>query len=403
MKEEKVIENIDDDILKLTSDLIKIESPYFHEDRVMDFTLGWLQDNNMPVQVHSYHEKKVTGFKGKNLLGEIKGSSEGPAVLLNGHLDTVNLCSGWKHDPYGADLEDGKLYGVGSLDMKSGCAAIMLAVNAFVKNHKDFNGSILYSLVSDEEGPYGLGTNALIVDEMITNCDVAIVPEPSAGFCHVPFPCLCLGARGGLSYKVTVEGKSAHAAEPEAGISAIYESSKLIKALKELKGIEDPKLGSGSTCITNSAGGGEAACSVSEQASFSVFRHITVGENPKTVRDEIYQAAKDAGVKGKVSVEFREAPNPGADSFLPYTVSESNPYTKMFKQSVKDSTGVDARIDYFSSIGDFCYLGTRLGLPTYVYGPEGENYHSADEFVYIDSAARTAETIYDYLIKILLD
>ncbi len=403
MNGEKVIEGIDEKILKLTSDLIQIESPYFHESRIMDFAYKWFKERGIPARVHEFKEDKVTGFNGKNIVGELKGGSDGPKVLLNGHLDTVNLCEGWTKDPYGAEFVDGKLYGVGALDMKSGCAAIMLAIEAFKENVKEFNGSILYTLVSDEEGPYGLGTNAAIVDGIIDNCDVAIVPEPSSGFCRVPFPCLCLGARGGFSYTVTVKGRSAHAAEPEKGVSAIYEASKLIVALKELKGIEDPKLGAGSTCITSSSGGGQAACSVSEEAVFSVFRHITVGETPDSVRDEILKAAKDAGVKGTVKVRFREAPNPGADSFLPYTVSESNPYTKILKQSIKDVTGIAANIDYFSSIGDFNYLGTRADLPTYVFGPMGENFHSADEFVYIDTAARTAETIYDYLIKILLD
>lgn len=403
MKEKNVIDGIDDSILQLTSDLIKIESPYFHEARIMDYAYEWMRKRSLPADFHEYHEKKVTGFKGKNLVGELKGGSEGPTVLLNGHLDTVNLCDGWTRAPYGAELIDGKLYGVGALDMKSGSAAIMLALEAFSRNVKTFNGSVLYSLVSDEEGPYGLGTNALIVDDMLGNADVAIVPEPSAGFCRVPFPCLCLGARGGLSYTVNIKGRSAHAAEPEKGISSIYEASKLIVALKELKGIEDPKLGAGSTCITSSTGGGQAACSVSEDASFSVFRHITVGETPETVREEILNAAKTAGLKGTVEVKFRDSPNPGAESFLPYTVSESNPYTKIFKESVQDVTGVAASINYFSSIGDFCYLGTRMGLPTYVFGPMGENYHSANEFVYIDTAARTAETIYDYLIKILVD
>ncbi len=401
MNEKTIIEGIDEKILKLTSDLVKIESPYFHEERIMDFAYEWLKARGLPAQMHSFHEKKVTGFKGKNVVGELKGSGEGPTVLLNGHLDTVNLCSGWTRDPYGAELIDGKLYGVGALDMKSGSAAIMLAIEAFARHVDNFNGSILYTLVCDEEGPYGLGTNAIIVDGIAGHSDVAVVPEPSAGFCRKPFPCLCLGARGGLSYTVTVTGRSAHAAEPEKGISAILESSKLIVALKALKGVQDPKLGAGSTCITSASGGGQAACSVSEEATFSVFRHITVGENPETVRAEIFQAAKDAGVKGTVQVAFRDVPNPGAESFLPYTVSENNPYTKTFKQSVQDVTGVTANIDYFSSIGDFCYLGTRMGLPTYVFGPMGENFHSADEYVYIDSAARTAEVIYDYLVKIL--
>ena len=81
--------------------------------------------------------------------------------------------------------------------MKSGCAAIMLAVAKFAKEHQA-NGSfgkLIYHLVSDEEGPYGLGT-VFIINDNIHNvakeADFAIIAEPSAGFAKVPHPCVCL-------------------------------------------------------------------------------------------------------------------------------------------------------------------------------------------------------------------
>jgi len=80
---------------KLLSDLIKIPSPFFREDEVMEYVLKWFKDKDLPAEIHNFHEKKVTNFDGKNIVGSLKGDDEGPKVLLNGHLDTVEICEGW--------------------------------------------------------------------------------------------------------------------------------------------------------------------------------------------------------------------------------------------------------------------------------------------------------------------
>ncbi len=387
--------------VNLLTDLVKIESPYFHEAEIMDYTYSWLQKRGLPATYHHYHESKITNFKGTNVVGELTGSEEGPTVLLNGHLDTVQICDGWTKDPLGAKIEGGKLYGVGALDMKGGDTAIMLAVEAFAATVPQFNGKVQYTFVSDEEGPYGLGTDALIVDNIISDVDVAIVTEPSSGFCGIEFPCLCLGARGGWNYKVSITGKSAHAANPEKGINAITEASRLICELEKAELKVHPKLGKGALCVIDIEGGG-AACSVADKAVFSIFRHVIIGEDRDYLIKEVEDAAERAGVKGRLSIKFRDAPNPDSVGFQPYVVSESNPYTKAFKESILDATGEDPHIAYFSSMGDFNYLGSRSRLPTYIFGPNGQNYHSADEYVELDSVVKTGEVIYDYLKRILI-
>jgi len=387
---------------ELLTDLVKIPSPFFREDEVMEYTFNWLKERGLSAEYHEFHEKKVTDFEGTNVVGKLQGSDEGPSVLLNGHLDTVEICDGWTKEPLGAEIEGNKMYGVGSLDMKSGSAAIMLAVEAFKNTVEDFNGEILYTFVSDEEGPFGLGTDNLILDGYTDNADVAIVPEPSSGFAGEDFPCLCLGARGGWKYEVELKGKSAHGANPEKGINAISEASKVLLELENAELKSHEKLGPGAMCVIDIEGGG-APLSVPDQASFSVFRHVTIGEDKNYIRKEFEEAVKRANIKGEATLKFRDAPHKNCDGFLPYVVSESNPYTQSFKKSVSNVTGEDAKIAYFSSVGDFNYLGARAKLPTFVFGPNGENYHSADEYVELDTVVKTAEVIYDYLKEVLTD
>lgn len=386
---------------KLLSELISIYSPYLKEENAMEYVLKWFTDRDIPAQYHRYSEDRILKYNGINVIGRLTGDREGPRILLNGHVDTVEKTQDWATDPTVPTRDGDKLYGLGALDMKSGVAAIMMAVEAFKKNHKTFAGEIVYTIVSDEEGPYGLGTDALILDGITDNVDAAIVPEPSSGFVGKPFPVLCLGARGGWNYSVFLKGKAAHAANPEKGLSAIVEASKLIMELKGTKTIQDDKLGHGDICIIGMNGGG-AACSVAEKAVFTVFRHVVRGESRDYLVQEVMDAAKRAGIQAEIQVKFRDSPHALNGGFDPYTVEEDNPYTLKLRESISEVTGSPGEIEYFSSIGDFNYLGTRAGIPTFVFGPSGENYHTADEYVNLSSVVQTAEVIYRFLEKNLV-
>ncbi len=389
------------DLMDLACGLIRTESPYFHEEKVMEYARTWLSDRGLDPRVHEYTEDKITHFRGLNVVGRVQGSEKGLRVFLSGHLDTVNLCQGWTQDPFAAKSEGNKLYGLGALDMKSGTAALMAAMDAFRRKHPSFKGEIVYALVSDEEGPYGLGTRALLRDGILGKPDLALIPEPSSGFCKRPFPCVCLGARGGYNYTVRFTGKSAHAANPEEGISAILDAAKVIVGLKGTDLGRDEKLGKGSLCVIEARGGGQA-CSVADDASFTVFRHVVRGEDRAFLEREVAKAAKEAGIRSGYTVSFREDVFGQNGGFSPYIVEEDHPFSAKLLECARRVADKPPETAYFSSIGDFNTVASELGVPTFVFGPDGENYHSADEFVYIDTMVQTAETIYAFLESLLL-
>ncbi|MEL7647526.1 MAG: M20/M25/M40 family metallo-hydrolase [Sedimentibacter sp.] len=388
-----------DQTTKLLMDLVAIDSPYFEEDNIMNFVLEWFSSNHMEASVHEYHEKKVTGFKGKNIIVNLDSKKSGPVICINGHLDTVKLCSGWTTNPRGEVMDD-RLYGVGALDMKSGCASTMVALRAFYENHRDFNGRIIATYVSVEEGPYGMGTNSLIEDGYLKDVDFSIAAEPSAGFTGNSFPDICLGARGGYGLEVEFFGVSSHAATPELGINAASDAARFICELKNVHYVEDPHLGRGSACVVavESDGG---ACSVPDYAKVRLFWHIVVGENEKTVTDEIDKAIERAGIQCRYTIKFREAPSEGAKGFMPYTISAEEPMTRTFTETIKDVCRTDPSVSYFQSIGDFNYLGTRLGAPVVIFGAAGSNFHGSNEYVELESVYKTAEVIYAFLERVL--
>ena len=158
-----------EEFITLLRQLVEIESPYFHEDDVMAFVNKWLNERGVPAEIHTFYEGKETMFNGKNVVGIMDSGKPGPVIYLGGHLDTVSLCNGWTKPPFEGVVEGDYMYGVGTLDMKAGCAAIMLTLEKFAKEYFEpgkAKGKLVYHLVSDEEGPYGLGTVFIINDKI---------------------------------------------------------------------------------------------------------------------------------------------------------------------------------------------------------------------------------------------
>ncbi|MFT5873658.1 MAG: acetylornithine deacetylase/succinyl-diaminopimelate desuccinylase-like protein [Clostridium sp.] len=386
--------------IKLMKKLISTHSPYFHEEAIMEFTHKWFIENGISARIHEYHEAKITNFKGKNVICEMNGESDGPVICINGHMDTVNLCNGWSKEPYEGLVEGDKIYGVGALDMKSGSCASMLAIRKFHELNKSFHGKIIATFVSDEEGPYGLGTNALIEEGLFKDVDFSIIAEPSAGFNSLPFPNLCLGARGGYGLEVEFFGKAAHAALPSSGINAAVDAGKFMCELEKIDYVEDEFLGKGVACVVavESDGG---ACSVPDYAKVKLFWHIVVGENEKTIQNHIIDAIKKANIESDFKISFRDAPTEGSKGFLPFTVPKENHFVATFLESINDICECPPSISYFQSIGDFNYLGSRLNAPAIIFGAAGENFHGADEYATISSITKTADIIYEFLVKVL--
>ena len=269
--------------------LVACSSPYFHEGEMIEQAKDWFCAHGLPAKIHEFYESKETQFHGKNAVLLLDSGRPGPSIYLGGHLDTVKLCDGWTRDPFAGAIEGDDMYGVGALDMKSGCAAIMLALTQFYKDYHDqFCGQIICQLVSDEEGPYGLGTVFLMKDNVhnIRNgVDFAMICEPSAGFTRTPHPCICLGARGGYSYTIKVHGKSAHSATPSLGINAVCDASAIVCQLEKAELATDEKLGHSELCVIG-MNSSQGACSVPDYAEINIFRHTVRGETIASLRDE---------------------------------------------------------------------------------------------------------------------
>ena len=152
-----------------------------------------------------------------NILGRMDGPQQRPSLHFNGHFDVVPVGAGWTVDPFGALVRDGKLYGRGTSDQKSGIAASIFAIEAIRRAGVRLHGTVEQSGSVDEESGGFAGVAYLAKQGWIgkDKTDYVIITEPS------DVDRVCLGHRGVYWFKVTTHGRIAHGSMPYFGVSAI--------------------------------------------------------------------------------------------------------------------------------------------------------------------------------------
>ena len=142
------------ELVALTRDLVRIPSvvrpgdPTATEAAVASHVEGWMRSQGLDVEVQQVAPGRP------NVLGAIGEAAAGPTLLLEGHTDVVTEGdpSAWTHPPFAAELVDGKIYGRGAADMKSGLAAAMIAAAAIKRSGAPLAGRLVVGALVDEEG-----------------------------------------------------------------------------------------------------------------------------------------------------------------------------------------------------------------------------------------------------------
>lgn len=166
---------------------------------------------------------KELGFKVESLpFGDVdnlwaRRGESGPVLCFAGHTDVVPPGSNqeWQTDPFEPVIRDGLLFGRGSADMKSGLAAMIVALERFIAEHPDHSGSLAMLITSDEEGPARDGTLKIMetLRERNENIDWCVLGEPSSQ--AELGDTVRIGRRGSLSGMLTVKGTQGHVAYPQ--------------------------------------------------------------------------------------------------------------------------------------------------------------------------------------------
>ncbi|MCW4013693.1 MAG: ArgE/DapE family deacylase [Candidatus Bathyarchaeota archaeon] len=165
-----------------------------------------------------------------NIVSTLKTQKQGRHLVLNGHIDVfpVGNPEGWSQDPWGGEIVDGKIYGRGACDMKTGTTASIYTYTVLNELVDELKGELTLTAVSDEETGGRLGAGWLVENMPEVMGDCVINGEPSSPYT------LRFGEKGILWLRVTVNSKGGHGAYPHLSPNPIKIASKIITELETL-------------------------------------------------------------------------------------------------------------------------------------------------------------------------
>jgi succinyl-diaminopimelate desuccinylase len=175
------------------------------------------------------HKDHSLRYPRENVIATRDGGASRPLLHFNGHIDVVPPGEGWRRDPFAATIENGKLYGRGSSDMKCGLAAAIYAAEALRRAGIPLLGSLEISATVDEESGGFAGVAYLAQSGLLTSrtIDYVIIPEPFGA------SRICIGHRGVYWFRIVSHGRAAHGSMPHLGVSAIENMAVLQEEMRK--------------------------------------------------------------------------------------------------------------------------------------------------------------------------
>lgn len=406
-KEEKIIQTIEslaDDIIDFTCRLVKEPSILGNEASAVDLMKKELEKLSFsPVLVpidqslladHPGFAKVPWTYENKNNVVAVRppDGNSGRSVIFNGHLDVVDPepVSFWDSDPFEPVIKNGRIFGRGAGDMKSGVAAMTYAVHAVEKAGFGFQAPVTLEAVIEEEC---CGNGALACMTAGYDADAVLIPEPFG-------PTILTSQLGVLWFKVTVEGKPVHVLEAPTGTNSIEKSYLIIQALRKLEDeLNHFKVPEAYQDIRHPINlnigilnGGNWPSTVPAKAEM----HCRLAYFPGIAYKEVCQKIKET-IQAVQADDPWLSENPPIVEFYGFRsdghmVSRDAEAFNTLNDCHRTLTGQDAE-EYIATcttdLRAFHFFGK--GQCT-CFGPSGGNYHGANEWVDIDSIVHTAKT-----------
>lgn len=334
-----------------------------------------------------------------NVVGTLRGVDPAARSLaINGHVDVVSPepIEAWSHDPWGAEIvgegTQRRMYGRGACDMKSGTVAGFHALKAVLDAGVRPRGTVILQSVVEEEAGGGAGTLATLLRGH--TADALLNPEPF-------YRTVALGQPGVMLFRVTVLGKTAHAAESQHGVNAVgkmlplYEAMVALDAERAARWVEPTFWGISGRAVNLNIGVLRAGDWPSTVAGRAVME-CRIAFIPPQKREDVRR-----------EVEERIAATAAADPWLrehpplvewfgwqadPWRQDADHPFIGTVAGAVTQVTGERPRLIASTGGLDTRFCGP-LGIPAACVGARGEQEHGIDEYVEIESVVETTKII----------
>ena len=376
-----------EELLSLTKRLISLQSYSGHEKEVA-------RELESYMRKHGFDD--VTVDDDGNIVGRIRGNRPGKKILFDGHIDTVPVAdlSGWSHEPFAGVVEDGRIYGRGTSDMKGAVAAYTAAAAFFLEDTKrDFAGEVCVDGVVHEECFEGVA--ARLISRNVKP-DYVIIGEASD--CNIK-----IGQRGRAEIVLETFGKPAHSSNPDKGVNAVYGMSRIIGAIRKLPCTEHPFLGKGILELTDIKSSPYPGASVVPSYCRATYdRRLLVGETRESVLEPIQKLLadimkEDPSVHAKVSYAVgKETCYTGreisGERFFPgWLFDEKEEYIQKSVNALH-SIGQEPEITKYSFCTNGSHYAGEAGIRTFGFGPSREDLaHTDDEYCELSQLTKACE------------
>jgi acetylornithine deacetylase len=394
---EKLLQKIEqnrDKAIELLRNMISIPSVTGDEATIQKYLASYMANIGLDVDMwetdweelrkHPGYRPVQRGYEGRpNLVATLKGVGGGRSLLLNGHTDVIPVGEGWSDDPWSATTRDGRIYGRGSADMKSGVASHIVAVELIKAAGLKLKGDVLINVVVDEEVS-GHGT----LDTVIRGyrADAGISGETS----DLAVQPACIGR---IWFEISIAGKAAGIQKRYEGVSGIDLGNKIVKAVQAL---EDQRVATVShplypnaldslPCMIGAFAAGNYPSSFPDSCLLKGSIGTVPGEDHEGVKQSLVDqvaraAASDPWMKG----------HPPTVRFVGYDaqaseIPQDHPIVQTVRHSYREVVGRDPQISGRQGAADTRFLNEYANTPTVIFGPGSTSVmHATDEYVVMD-------------------
>jgi len=373
------------DAVELTQKLVRIPGLSGQEAEVADAVEQAMRDLGF---------REVSRDRFGAVVGLVGPEGAPVSLLFDGHMDVVPVVGEWSVDPFGGEIRDGRLWGRGSTDMKSGLAAAICGVAAAAREG-ELTSQVAVSATGFEEVMEGVSLGA-VMDALQPRA--VVICEPTSLV-------LTTAQRGRMEVLLTIHGKPSHAAYPERGINAIDFAARALRALDAMKPVSDPELGKGILVATDIISDPHPSVSMLPNSVTIRFdRRTLVGESREDILDAMSAALRADNIGGfDLKVNDAEVTSYTNEAFSPqrwlpaWRLDRDHDLVKAALGAIRQA-GHEPELGVFS----FCTNGSESAgvrkIPTIGFGPgAASDAHIIDESVDIGEIASAAE-IYRNLV-----